>query len=261
MKNQITALITTSPLVRHPATHIIEQVYDSIRYHLPDIPIIVLVDGMHESQAAYALQYEQYKKALNELRWSNVKIKEFAEYTHQLDMARQAFNQGLVETPLILWAEHDWALLPRLIEWEKIVQTLVVDRDIDSIRFAECDEGPGPVVLDYGPYTSKSGVPLLLTGEYFSCPNLTHRDFYKGVFETAEFGRTFMDSVARGFAESWRGKKFRLSYYNPLPGRQRSIHLDGRDKENPKALPKPPETIDPNYHHRCHYSESGLKIS
>src|SRR5271155_5673878 len=118
-QSNITALVTTSPIPSCPSTEIISQAYEGIRRRLPDIPVVVLIDGVHPDQQRYRPQYDEYKERLRALQWRNTEFVEFSEYTHQLEMTRQAFSRGYVKTPLVLWHEHDWELLPN-IEWDKI---------------------------------------------------------------------------------------------------------------------------------------------
>lgn len=269
LKNLITALITTSPIPSCPSTEIISQAYDGIRSHLPDISIVITVDGMYSGHQIYGLPYEEYKQNLRNLNWPNVEIIEFEEYTHQFEMTRQAFKRNRIQTPLVLWHEHDWKLLPN-IEWDKIVQTLLVDREVAHMRFAETDGVPPydriDPKFDRGSIVTKSGLNLLRTTEYFGCPNIARREFFEAVFRMADWGRIHFELVARGFAEKDNGREFPLSYYNPQPNRKRSQHLDGRLADGPVertrlGIPKPPMDIDPNYEVRCNFNDAGLPIN
>ena len=42
----ITVVIPTSPLVVHPSTEIIDEIYTQTRKQLPDSHILILVDGV-----------------------------------------------------------------------------------------------------------------------------------------------------------------------------------------------------------------------
>jgi len=256
----ITVMITTHPIPVHPSTAMIAEVYESVRYHLGDgIPTVVMCDGVEDRRVAVKPQYEEYKRNLKALNWPNTEIMEFAGYENQLEMARQAFKQNKVKTPLILWMEHDRPLLPAPIEWDKILQTLLVDREMAVIRFSETPGGP--VCQEIGPCTAKSGIPLLRTTEFFSCPNLAWREFYEGVFSICPSGHIYFENVARGFAESIRGRAFPIAHYNPPGNRQRSTHLDGSEKERPEVWPRPPMDVHPAFHQNCNYSEAGIPVN
>lgn len=100
----ITAIITTSPIPSYPSTKFIEQSYNSIRYHLLDIPILILVDDCRIEQSDWRFsKYDPYKAALKGKNWTNTEIIEFSEFTHQAGMVRWAFQNNKIQTPLILW--------------------------------------------------------------------------------------------------------------------------------------------------------------
>ncbi len=201
-KDKVTAVITTSPIPSHPSTYFIDQAYDSVRWHLPDIPVLILLDGVHQDYRIWEPSYSAYKQALRSKNWDNVRFQEFSTYTHQAGMARHAFQNGLIQTPLVLWVEHDFRLLPISIEWESVVQTLLFDREADSIRFSTDDGGVNPSYInhdDRGEFVSKSGLRLLKTVEYMTYPNIARRECYDAVWDMFDKGQTHLEGPARWF--------------------------------------------------------------
>jgi len=104
MHKNINVLVSSSPIRGHPSTAIIDETLRSIRYHLPDSPILIMLDGIRPEQEHYAERYLGYIKNLVgrvvAFKMENVKLIPFMEFTHQANMTMKTLE--MVNTPLIL---------------------------------------------------------------------------------------------------------------------------------------------------------------
>src|SRR6266403_1770363 len=111
MQKNISVLVSSSPIESHPSTKIIETTIASIRFHLPDSFIYIMLDGVRQEQEHYTERYVQYLgtlvgKAISGM--GNIKLVPFLEFTHQAGMTMKTLE--MVTTPFILFAEHDTPL-------------------------------------------------------------------------------------------------------------------------------------------------------
>jgi hypothetical protein len=120
----ITVLMSSSPIASHPSTAIIEETIASVRYHLPDEPIIIMQDGIRPEQEARRADYTQYLAAIQKFAASahGIQIRVFGEFLHQARMTIDTLNG--VNTPFILFVEHDTPLVDRPIDWVVLKQSL-----------------------------------------------------------------------------------------------------------------------------------------
>lgn len=229
MQKLITAVITTSPVPSHPSTEFIDQAYDSVRHHLPDIPVLILVDGMRAEQQYMEKQYEEYKKNLIDKYHlkNNTEVWRFNHFAHQAGMMRSILNLEFIQTPLALWVEHDFALLPREIDWKGIVGALMTE-EVLSVRFST-DEGGywTRSQFEREDFTTRSGVPLLKTIEFLSYPNIARLEMYDEFMLCFDVAQTHLETEVRALTERDDWNYFKLSIYNP-PNRRRCQHLDAR---------------------------------
>lgn len=253
-KNKITAIITTSPIPSHPQTDAIEQVYDAIRYWLPDAPILILVDGVRAEQEHLRKRYEEYKNKLQEKissEWKYVKLRIFEDFTHQAGMLRTALSENLITTPLILWNEHDFMLLTdKGFDWEGIIKTLL-EENISWIRISHDEdlryENRRYQIEQYFQLTggeemhafrSKNGVPLFTSLNWGSPPFVAHLDFYKFLISFFKEGKIHLDCSETHEAVEKNYKKWKGAVYIPDGDIKRFTILRGRESE-----PKYPMTF------------------
>ena len=177
-ENLITVITSTSPLASHPFTDIFDKVHESTQFHLPGVHTLLLCDGVrvpeHENRRD---GYDAYKAKLrNRIHFT---IMEWRESVQQAFMVRTGLH--LIETPLILWQEHDYALTLDPIDWEGIINAIQQDRarvvrfhnleDIHPLHqhlmldvFAGADGEHGGVKVSEPPLVC--GVPMIRTRQF-----------------------------------------------------------------------------------------------
>lgn len=149
----ITVVTSTSAIPSCPSTKIIDMAYESLRKQLPKVKMLLLTDGytpkndqIHNDNSNYNLvrvveqkNYETYKNVLSKRiaskEWTDVEIVNFDTPHHQAGMVQYALQNHLVKTPLLMFQEHDYYFLDRLINWNGIVQTLL-DKNLSLVRFS-----------------------------------------------------------------------------------------------------------------------------
>lgn len=235
----ITVLIPTSPIPSHPDTRIVDETISTIRTHLPNAEIILMIDGIRAEQAYHRERYQEYTrrilwKANNE--WVNVTPLLFEDHTHQAGMARKAL--GLVKTPLILFCEHDTPLTPdRFIPFEKLSQYILSGK-ANIIRLHH-----EALVLEVHKHLmiAEPESDLWATYQYSQRPHLASTEFYKHMLEEyiPPLAKCMIEDAVYGKLESayrqqgkpgW--KEFKVWLYYPEGDIKRSYHLDGRESDS-----------------------------
>jgi hypothetical protein len=113
LQEKLTVVLFTSPIPSHPNTWILENVYSSIRRHLPHVRIVILADGTECEEPA---SYRQFKERAQQKGWELIAFK---GKHHQTLMLRHALlTPGLIETPLLMVGEGDWGILRLFIDWQ-----------------------------------------------------------------------------------------------------------------------------------------------
>lgn len=112
LDNQVTVLIPTSPIPRHPSTNLIEECVGAIRFYFPTAKVIIMADGVRPALDHRREQYAGYLAALAELcfgpglKLGNTDLKIFSEHSQQAVMAAHTLHH-YVTTPLMMFVEHD----------------------------------------------------------------------------------------------------------------------------------------------------------
>src|SRR5579859_1773176 len=110
LDDQVTILIPTSPIPRHPDTSLIEECVGSIRIHFPKARIIIMADGVRPQVEHRREQYAEYKEKLaklcNEFKLGRTELCIFSEPSQQATMTKNVLHHH-VNTPLIMFVEHD----------------------------------------------------------------------------------------------------------------------------------------------------------
>lgn len=246
--------MTTSPIPSHPSTEVIEKVLDSLYFHLPDVTLFVLCDGVrtpeHEDRRA---GYKEYKKRLlKRLDGTQSMLTEWPESVQQAQMFRAAMPQ--VKTPLTLYIEHDYALTKDPIDWEGIINAIQQERagvvrfhNLEEIHplhqhlMLDCFEGAtgeqgGRKICD-PPLVC--GVPMIRTTQFWGCPHLTKTSWYQNVMEKyfTERSYTELEPALYGPIVYAPWEENKLMVYAPSePSMRRSVHVGGRghDMVDPK---------------------------
>lgn len=250
LDNQITVVVPTSPIPSHPDTRIIDEVLASIRFHLPESKIIVTADGVRPQVEHRREQYAEYKKVLAEkmrcLKYGW--LVEFDRYTQQAEMLRQVIERGDVQTPYVLFVEHDTPLVttknPRdgrtdtmpqdcQIDWQGMVEVLH-DGKANQIRFYVWEAIFQPHAhMMRGEFRHRDAT-YVKTTQYSQWPNLATTDFYRRILP-----QHFRPQVPQMIELGMYGpvanapwEQFKVVIYLPDENARRFYHLNGRADEN-----------------------------
>src|SRR5271156_5426447 len=178
----ITVVISTSPLIGHPSTEIVDETYAQLRKHLPTAQVILLMDGVHPEQPHLAERYELFKEAIRQKTWENFTAIEFADWEHQSGTLQSMFQQELVKTPLIFWTEHDIPLRDDMAaSWESLCRTLL-EEDVAGIRF--CCLRERKLSEERGAFTSQNGIALVRTVQFVGWPTLFRTEIFQEFVES-----------------------------------------------------------------------------
>lgn len=240
MLSEITAVVPTSPVASHPDTALLEETLDSIRHHLPNIPIIITFDGVRDEQSAMTSDYREYVRRARALDYGNVTHMEFGEHRHQTGMMRAALQK--TNTPLVLYMEHDTPLVTdEPIDWPMIVQAMTEWDDIAVCRFhheAHILEAHAHMFLGVLRYPNlERPVDFALTCQWSQRPHLARTDFYRRIMADcfSPEANCFIEDRMHSFAheayrlrgrDGWR--EYPIGIYHPGGNMKRSYHTDGR---------------------------------
>lgn len=229
----ITVLVPTSPIVSHPSTALIEDTVASVRYHLPDAPMVVMCDGVRVEQDDRRADYDEYLHRVMWLCshvWGNVVPIVADDHQHQANMTRRALR--LVDTPLVLFVEHDTPLVvDEPIDWPAIVAALSAD-ELDVVRFhheAHVLDVHRYLMLDDQP-RMVGGCPVLRTTQWSQRPHVARTDFYRRILEDyfPVSCRTMIEDHFYSVCQRYPWRFNRLALYAPAGQMKRSLHSDGR---------------------------------
>lgn len=235
---KVTVIITTSPAPIHPSTDHLVETIESVRDVLPNAEILLMFDGVRPEQAELRSAYEQYTREvlwLCNIRWHNVLPVVSTEFVHQAVLTKRALE--LVETPLVMFVEHDTPLLSeRSIDWRTIENRLA--GAFDLVRFHH-EESIHPEHEHLMLRQHQLG-DFLPTVQWSQRPHVATTAFYHRILDTY-FGsdsRTMIEDVMHGVVQSYTSRyghsgweQFRLAIYAPPEdpvGIKRSTHLDSR---------------------------------
>lgn len=238
----VTVIIPTSPIPSHPSLDVIEQTIASVREQLPTADIIVTCDGVRPEQQHRDADYQRYLRRLMWAanQWPNVVPVVRAEHGHQGNTTRAALK--LVDTPLILFVEHDTPIVGE-VPWRSLCDAVLSDeaRVIRLHHEASILDVHRHLMLDDAP-RDVCGAPMIRTRQWSQRPHLASTDTYRRLIRTY-FGtesRTMIEDVMHGIVEhAWITRGFdgwldwRLWIYHPDGDTKRSTHLDARG-DDPK---------------------------
>jgi hypothetical protein len=241
----ITAVMTTSPIESHPLTEIVDRVLDSIRFHLGDIEVLLLCDGIRQPEHEYRRErYEAYKLKMRDR--PDIRMMTWNDSVQQGQMMRAAMPT--VKTPLVLYIEHDFALTLDPIDWEGIINVIQQDKarvvrmhNLEIVHplhehlMLDCFEGAdghhgGKKICD-PPLVC--GVPMIRTVQFWGAPHLTTTAWYREQLEDPKkFSAdtyTEIEPALYGHICDAPWENYKLMVYAPsVPSMRRSIHISGR---------------------------------
>lgn len=236
----ITVLVSVSPIKSHPDTRILDETIASVRRQLPDSEIILMFDGVRAEQEDRRADYEEFiRRTLwrADHHWRNVLPLIADEHLHQAFCTKRALAH--VQSPLILFVEHDTPLTDGPIPWAAI-NASILRGHANVVRFShEAQILPEHryLMLDSEP-RDIGGVPMTRTIQWSQRPHLASVAFYRDMldrcFPTDE--PNFIEDVVYGkLVEAHRADgemgwyAWRTHIYTPDGNIQRSSHTDGRE--------------------------------
>ena len=240
--NHTTVLIPTSPIQSHPDTYLIEKTIEDVRSRI-DCEILIMIDGVREEQSYLIPQYNEYIRRLLwkcNYEWKNVTPILFNSHHHQAAMARETMQ--LVDTPTILYVEHDAPLTPDMdYDWDGIFN-LIESGKFNIIRFhfeSRIPEEHKYMMLDKS-VDVVDGVPLIRTAQWSQRPHVASSEYYRFILNTyfTPESRTMIEDKMHGIVVEdfnkagrvgWNNHK--IAIYAPGENIKRSYHLDGRGNE------------------------------
>lgn len=235
---EITVLVSSSPIKTHPSTTMIEETIASIRYHLPESPIILMTDGVREEQLHLKEAYRQYRSELVTKmikEWEGVTVYPFPFFLHQAVMTIKTLE--MVESPMILFVEHDTPLMPRPIDWEMLTHEIRAGRT-NHIRL-HYDES---IHKDHEHMMrGKLSDHLIKCVQWHQRPHLAAANWYELILQ-ANFSvdsRTFIEDKIYSPVSLSEWEDYRLTIYDPEGTGQnmkRSKDLNGRGDEQKYSM-------------------------
>lgn len=240
MSKNITVLIPTSPIPSHPSTAILNETIFNVRKYT-DAEIIIMMDGVHSSLAHRTEDYEKYRNAVIEAieagEYGNCWAIDFEHHTHQAEMTRQVLKEH-VETPLILFCEHDTSPVGD-IPFERLCDFVLHHNAINYLRFNIFDR-----ILDEHQYLMLDHVPIQVDGvrfvrtiQYSQRPHIAKTDWYREILFDyfRPHQKTMIEDVMHGIVEekykSIKFDSFGLAIYTPEGSQLRSYHSDARGSD------------------------------
>ena len=245
IKDKITVVIPSSSIPSHPSTKVIEETVRTIRAHLPNVEILITLDGLRTEHEHRKEDYEEYKRQLlwlSNFEWANVLPVIFDEHLHQSGMMRRILD--MVKTPTVLYVEQDTPLTPDCdIDWEGITRSIetgeanLVRLSHEALIIPEHKH----LMLDDEP-KDVSGVPMVRTIQWSQRPHIASAVFYRHLMNNyfTDQSRCFIEDKLHGEVqgEYYRDKDmgwypWRMFIYHPEGGNiKRSYHTDGRQGED-----------------------------
>jgi hypothetical protein len=229
---RVTAIITTSPVPSNPSLDIIAETLASIP---ENFEVVIAADGVRPEQDYLAQSYYDFVYrlcALAQRQPRRVTVHFDGVWRHQAGTTAAALD--LVDTPVILFLEHDTPLvLDEVIDWDACVE-LVAEGHLDVLRFhheAQVLDVHRRLMLDRVT-TSMLGVPLRRTVQWSQRPHLAGTDYYRTILADyfPRSARTMIEDRMHSVAQSEKGH--RLALYHPEGNIKRSYHLDARGDES-----------------------------
>lgn len=232
MRDKITVLIPTSPIPSHPSSAIITETIESVRYHMPEVPITILADGVRAEMECMRETYETYLAEL-EARCSdpaaNMTMIQFEEHVHQVGMMRRFMQE--VERPYILFLEHDTPICKAPIDWD----ALHVELNAGIVKFVrflpEPQIHPEHEHLMLG-YIETEHILLRETIQFSARPHIATVDFYRRVLEQfSQEAKCFIEDRMHSVCQSDPWAIWKMAIYLDKKGKdsKRSYHLCGRE--------------------------------
>ena len=224
--DQLTVLISCSPIKSHPSTKIIEECIESV---LPlGCRIIVMADGVREEQEEYRPRYEEFLTRLQKI-YPDLEIRISDIHRHQARMTKWTLDEA-VRTPVILFIEHDMALKGNIPVEEICNKIIGGDADVVRLLYEDND------LINYTHLMIEKIGDYTKTKQWSQRPHFASAFYYRRILNDhfSPNSKTFTEDRMHGVIESednWANN--RLWTYTPEPPVQRFTYKDGRE-DDPK---------------------------
>jgi hypothetical protein len=240
---QVTVLMTTSPILAHPSTSIIDETIQSVKERLPNALIVVLCDGVHHSLERYADAYRQYVERLITTYSGDalVDVVVHDHFVHQSGMIIRALPH--VTTQVVAFIEHDLRLLGD-VPVDEIVLALTGGY-VDVVRLninTELEKWNAHMFLGMKPHDVVPNLPCVRVWQWSSTPHFASTAYYRRMAELLKddephyveevFIAPPVDAHLR-FGDEGGWQQHRIVIYTPPGDQRRILHLDGRGDDEP----------------------------
>lgn len=235
-EDEMTVVITSSPIEAHPSTEILEQVIASVRERLPNVEIIIAMDGVRPEQEHLRANYDEYVRRVcwkANYEWHRTLPVVLPAWGHQANTARAALV--FVRTPTILFLEHDTPIVGS-IDWQGMVLAVRYDK-ANVIRLHQDvsihPDHESTFAADDVEYLND--LPLRRSAVWWQRPHLAATQFYRDTLDLffPPASRTMIED--RLYGDVWidclegRWDRWKIWVYIPEGDDiRRSGHLDGR---------------------------------
>lgn len=246
--SSITVLISTSPIPSHPSTEILDKVIESIRFHLPESPLIIMADGVREQVNHRAVQYDEYLERVGEnyaaMKYGRASLCMAMTHKHQAALTREVI-ENYVKTPFVFFSEHDTPLVttfnPRdvggngrtleedcIIRWDEICD-LLASGGANMARFYLWEKIWWEHEYLMRGQMKQGSSRFIQTVQFSGWPNIATTEFYKRLLrEIPEGAKTMIEPAVIGRVQAASWTDYRLVIYLPEPNGRRFYHLNGR---------------------------------
>jgi len=212
----------------------IVETVESIRYHRPNDKIIIMQDGIRPEQESRSTAYAAYLRDLAQLAalcWHGVTLFIGSRFRHQAAMTLEVLLAH-VDTPLLMFVEHDTPLIDKPIDWSYIQNSILFGLT-NSVRLHYDDQiHPDHVHLCPGRLTQH----LIKTVQWHQRPHIAKTAWYAQTLSNnfKSDSRCFIEDKMYSPVVMAPWEDYKLTIYDPEGtglDMKRSRDLNGRGAE------------------------------
>lgn len=226
--SQITICIPTSLCPSLPSTFLVDQAVRTIRYHLPEARLIICADGLKDDVDRKTMtMYSGYCAELMG-RYDNAQVVTFMDSVNQIGMLEYWLR--VVDTPLVLYLEHDFEVLTDPIEWDMIAEK-IFDRTYNYIKLSGFHRIPPEhehlmfARRRYGP-GDHTDFCVIETKQFSTWPFIARVDWLQKMYNMYLKGRKgeMIEPVLYGYLENAPYEHGSMAVYNPTQHAMARVH-------------------------------------